>query len=829
MRDMDRAVLTFKATGKRAGVLNVKMPGGETRSVPMVLEEVKISGQSRRTVSYTGGKPVWVTTVPTTKNEWNYKEPITEGLQDFMDLVDAASHVNRMTGAGAVRGGGFVPEGEKVPTNAMGEVVKGKTYKTVASLPDDDDGDTWRPLAVRRSEAKAKYAERAKKHNVKGKDSPQQDLDTIAMVAEIRGKGKVKPTMPLDRISEAQTRMQRMTDLKKLLESRVYSNSIALDSRGNKKIKTDTTHWEQRNALIKRIASLDRGINRQRVLIDKMRNDIRSGPDPATANTSPKLSAIDQARRQYGRMVKLEEIIYTRRLKLEKGPNESRDHFMSVFAALNRKEKALQSGKERLRTKINKMTADKSPPWSEQRKEFSPEARPSGNYTMPPSPPLLSTAGTKLVVSDIDKRIFKPSVPEPIQKDGQKIISAVIKGDLPAIEKLNEKYEKFAMQSQGGGGSGPGKVKKVDPAKAFLGSITSDIVEKTKPSGRNWTPGNIFDVRGKIVVDRVGKSHTVELLASGWKIDNTSGMDVWAACHMLNDMQASIPSTTPTPPKPKRDSAAQARRREELRSVLIKRLQNVERIGWGTPEQTRKEADAIRKRINSLNRAGQKKVPKFDEVAHAKGVIAAKSLAGSGAVGPAPKHVKDAEKTLRKAGEISSEYRIPHGELKPFERIYANKTPVVGDTFYQDDTVARIIKISKNSLGNTAVDYEVIGKKSGRVRTFYPDKWKREAASPKRVSPPTPKKPTPKKASPRKAAPKRAANMVSALTAHIKKIGVDAKVEVHAYPKGAAAKYSYEIVMRKKDKSVESKIDEFYDAEKSVPRDGVLRFRVGGV
>ena len=55
---------------------------------------------------------------------------------------------------------------------------------------------------------------------------------------------------------------------------------------------------------------------------------------------------------------------------------------------------------------------------------------------------------------------------------------------------------------------------------------------------RNWSPSNIFDVRGKTVVDKTGKAYKVELFASGWSIGDSMKMDIWEACAMLNHIEA---------------------------------------------------------------------------------------------------------------------------------------------------------------------------------------------------------------------------------------------------------------------------------------------------
>ncbi|WP_413937049.1 hypothetical protein [Nitrospira sp. BLG_1] len=53
-----------------------------------------------------------------------------------------------------------------------------------------------------------------------------------------------------------------------------------------------------------------------------------------------------------------------------------------------------------------------------------------------------------------------------------------------------------------------------------------------------WTPNNIFTVRDTRITDRAGKQHLVKLYASGWAIGPYADLDVWAACRVLNDMEA---------------------------------------------------------------------------------------------------------------------------------------------------------------------------------------------------------------------------------------------------------------------------------------------------
>lgn len=57
---------------------------------------------------------------------------------------------------------------------------------------------------------------------------------------------------------------------------------------------------------------------------------------------------------------------------------------------------------------------------------------------------------------------------------------------------------------------------------------------------KNWSPANIFDLRGKTVRDRSGDTHLVELYAGGWSIGKAERMDIWEACSMLNNMQAEV-------------------------------------------------------------------------------------------------------------------------------------------------------------------------------------------------------------------------------------------------------------------------------------------------
>ena len=55
-----------------------------------------------------------------------------------------------------------------------------------------------------------------------------------------------------------------------------------------------------------------------------------------------------------------------------------------------------------------------------------------------------------------------------------------------------------------------------------------------------WTPSNIFDARDKRVTDKSGADHLVKLYTDGWTIGKQEGLNVWAACSALNNLQATI-------------------------------------------------------------------------------------------------------------------------------------------------------------------------------------------------------------------------------------------------------------------------------------------------
>lgn len=59
----------------------------------------------------------------------------------------------------------------------------------------------------------------------------------------------------------------------------------------------------------------------------------------------------------------------------------------------------------------------------------------------------------------IDHDVFRLTVTDTIQNDGQKVLDAIFREDVEALISLNNKYAKEAGRNQGGGGAGPGKPK----------------------------------------------------------------------------------------------------------------------------------------------------------------------------------------------------------------------------------------------------------------------------------------------------------------------------------------------------------------------------------
>lgn len=54
----------------------------------------------------------------------------------------------------------------------------------------------------------------------------------------------------------------------------------------------------------------------------------------------------------------------------------------------------------------------------------------------------------------------------------------------------------------------------------------------------NWTVSNIWDVRDRVVTARDGTNHLIKLYADGWQVGDRGGLDIWAACQILNNMEA---------------------------------------------------------------------------------------------------------------------------------------------------------------------------------------------------------------------------------------------------------------------------------------------------
>jgi hypothetical protein len=699
-------------------------------------------------VQFTGGKAVPVTTVPVTKNEWVYKGEYPDDVIDSFERADALRRLNRLTGAGAVRGGGFVPEGKSVPANTLGEAVRGKTYHMIGDSEEDDE-DSWVPLKARREAAKAKYIERAKKHNVRGKASPQQDLDTIAMVAEYRGKAKGTGDKDVTdaRLSEALHATGFRAEVGKLgSSSGKYASDVLAKVRGDQRLNGSMGGKEVRvstpllySDFARRLSKQERGTMLAMLKDEKLRlyedNDgfihVRPiGALPPT-RTAPRS---DDAK--FRRMDELQLVLAKRLRQITVlghyvGKAEDRD---KTVKALEKKIAALSKGKDRIRRRFNAI-------------EKTPVA----------------------AVTKKDTRL-----PFVQLEESRKRADDDLRG--MSDTELRTEYEKASVQSGG----------------AF---------------------------------------------------------------------------------------ASAGVRRDAAGDELIRRGITQYKVPWSELPM-------------KVHGSGQKDT-KFDEVAHAKGVLAAKSLAGSGAVGPSPKHVKEAEKTLKKSGLMPSTYVIPDKhELSPVTRVYKTHKPVLGDIFLQGESRAEVIKIYKTARGNTAIDINVIGKKKGRIHTVYLEdapeeigvkpatlpkreyltakqigervdqlksapgvvdanersrlkvlsnmvalnESKKKNSMPKSVKPsmntvePSAYRPAPKpKSAPTKTKTKpkssKATNAAPMLTAYLKKIGVPGKVEAHKYPKGASAQFSYEVTLKKRDKKVESQIDKFYDKEKSTPRDGVLRFK----
>ena len=138
-KGLQRVVLTFRATGKRSGTLSVKLPGEPVVSAEVELKSIVLT-PSKRSVQFRQGKAFPVVFMPVTKNEWDLKKEVLDSVSDVIESVDGLFYLDRMTGAGIEEGFNlYVPQGEKIPRNAIGEAEKGRTYTATAPLPKDED------------------------------------------------------------------------------------------------------------------------------------------------------------------------------------------------------------------------------------------------------------------------------------------------------------------------------------------------------------------------------------------------------------------------------------------------------------------------------------------------------------------------------------------------------------------------------------------------------------------------------------------------------------------------------------------------------------------
>ena len=58
----------------------------------------------------------------------------------------------------------------------------------------------------------------------------------------------------------------------------------------------------------------------------------------------------------------------------------------------------------------------------------------------------------------------------------------------------------------------------------------------------NWTPDTIFAARDHHVRIHDGSLMPVRLYEDGWTVGIWHSLDVWTACHILNDAQAVVPT-----------------------------------------------------------------------------------------------------------------------------------------------------------------------------------------------------------------------------------------------------------------------------------------------
>lgn len=109
------------------------------------------------------------------------------------------------------------------------------------------------------------------------------------------------------------------------------------------------------------------------------------------------------------------------------------------------------------------------------------------------------------------------------------------------------------------------------------------------------------------------------------------------------------------------------------------------------------------------------------DIEHAKGVLAARDIAGVQVVGAS--NIKRAEAVMQKQGLKPIEKRVANASTFKFADEYKNRNPVVGDKYiFPKGTTAEISSIRQTPLGTYAIDYIEIGSKGGRTRTFYLDK-----------------------------------------------------------------------------------------------------------
>jgi hypothetical protein len=84
------------------------------------------------------------------------------------------------------------------------------------------------------------------------------------------------------------------------------------------------------------------------------------------------------------------------------------------------------------------------------------------------------------LIRAIDRSVFQDRVPQPVQRDGQRLIDAIESGDAETLQGLFDKYQRHALQMQGGGGAGPGKVFRPDPAKATIGNVADIALRRIR-------------------------------------------------------------------------------------------------------------------------------------------------------------------------------------------------------------------------------------------------------------------------------------------------------------------------------------------------------------